>query len=97
MVSSVGSIQNQAMDLMQQRKSQILEKLKNGFMDSLYDIQDGFLDFVIWLVSNSIYLMFWAVVFIVAGLVIRKKVHKRRLMKQLKEIGKEDGTMDDKE
>ncbi|MBR2401270.1 MAG: hypothetical protein IKB01_00685 [Lachnospiraceae bacterium] len=30
MVSSVGSIQNQAMDLMQQRKSQILEKLKNG-------------------------------------------------------------------
>ena len=30
MVSSVGSIQNQAMDLMQQRKTQILEKLKNG-------------------------------------------------------------------
>jgi len=30
MVSSVGSIQNQVMDLMQQRKSQILEKLKNG-------------------------------------------------------------------
>ena len=30
MVSSVGSIQNQAMDLMQQRKSQILEKMKNG-------------------------------------------------------------------
>jgi len=30
MVSSVGSIQNQAMDLLQQRKSQILEKLKNG-------------------------------------------------------------------
>lgn len=30
MVSSVGSIQNQAIDLMQQRKSQILEKLKNG-------------------------------------------------------------------
>ena len=30
MVSSVGSIQNQAMELMQQRKSQILEKLKNG-------------------------------------------------------------------
>ncbi len=29
MESSVGSIQNQAMDLMQQRKSQILEKLKN--------------------------------------------------------------------
>lgn len=30
MVSSVGSIQNQAMELMQQRRSQILEKLKNG-------------------------------------------------------------------
>ena len=30
MVSSVGSVQNQAMDLLQQRKSQILEKLKNG-------------------------------------------------------------------
>lgn len=73
------------------------EKLQNGFMNSLYDIQDGFLDFVIWLVSNSIYLVFWAVVFIVAGLVIRKKIHKRRLMKQLKEIGKEDGTMGDKE
>lgn len=73
------------------------EKLKNGFMDSVYDIQDGFLDFVIWLVSNSIYLLFWAVVFIVAVFVVRKKVHKKRLMKQLKEIGKSDGTMDDKE
>ncbi|MBQ8038308.1 MAG: hypothetical protein IJ274_00285 [Lachnospiraceae bacterium] len=30
MVNSVGTIQNQAMELMQQRKSQILEKLKNG-------------------------------------------------------------------
>jgi len=30
MVNSVGSIQSQAMDLMQQRKAQILEKLKNG-------------------------------------------------------------------
>lgn len=30
MVSSVGSIQSQTIDLMQQRKSQILEKLKNG-------------------------------------------------------------------
>ena len=30
MVSSVGSIQGQTIDLMQQRKSQILEKLKNG-------------------------------------------------------------------
>ena len=30
MVSSVGSIQNQAAELLQQRKSQILEKLKNG-------------------------------------------------------------------
>jgi len=30
MVSSVGSIQSQAMELLQQRKSQILEKLKNG-------------------------------------------------------------------
>ena len=30
MVSSVGSVQNQAIDLLQQRRSQILEKLKNG-------------------------------------------------------------------
>lgn len=30
MVNSVGSVQNQAMDLLQQRKAQILEKLKNG-------------------------------------------------------------------
>ena len=73
------------------------EKLQNGFMDSVYDIQDGFLDFVIWLVSNSIYLLFWAVVFIVAVFVIRKKSYKKRLTKQLKEIGKEDGTMGDKE
>ena len=73
------------------------EKLKNGFMNSLYDIQDGFLDFVIWFVSNSIYLVFWAVVCIVAGFVIRKKMHKKRLTKQLKEIGKEDGTMGNQE
>lgn len=74
-----------------------LEKLKNGFMDSLYDIQDGFLDFIIWFVSNSIYLIFWAVVFVIAVVVIRKKEYKRKMMKQLKEIGKQNGTMDDKE
>ena len=73
------------------------EKLQNGFMNSLYEIQDGFLDFVIWLVSNCIYLLFWAVVFVVAVFVVRKKFHKRKLVKQLKEIGKEDGTMGDKE
>ena len=73
------------------------EKLQNGFMNSLYDIQDGFLDFVIWLVSNSIYLVFWGVIFLTVGIVIRKKFHKRKLVKQLKEIGKDDGTMGDKE
>lgn len=30
MINSVGSVQSQAMELMQQRKAQILEKLKNG-------------------------------------------------------------------
>lgn len=73
------------------------EKLKNGFMDSIYEIEDSFLNLVIWFVSNCLYLLFWAVVFVVAVFVIRKKMHKRKLVKQLKEIGKEDGTMGDKE
>lgn len=73
------------------------EKLKNGFMDSLYDIQDGFLRFVIWLVSNCLYLVFWGAVFVVLLVVARRKLAKRRQVRNLEEIKKENGTMGNQE
>ena len=73
------------------------EKLKNGFMDSLYDIQDGFLRFVVWVVSNSLYLVFWAVVTVVLVVVVKRKVQKKRQVKQLEETKKENGTMGNQE
>ena len=52
------------------------QKMKAGFKDSIYDIKDGFTEFIIWFVSNIPYLVFWSAVIIVAVIVILKKRKK---------------------
>ncbi|WP_310605358.1 DUF4349 domain-containing protein [Anaerosporobacter sp.] len=54
------------------------QKMKAGLSDTLYDIVDGFNDFLIWIVSNIPYFVFWGVVIVVACLVIKRKRKKRR-------------------
>lgn len=54
------------------------ERMVKGFSESLEDIRDGFVNFGIWVVINSPYLLIWGVVIAVIVLVIRKKLKKRK-------------------
>lgn len=56
----------------------LLTRMKDGFVDTWYDLQDGGANFLVWLVTNFLYLIIWAVI-IIAAIVIIKKVLKKKI------------------
>ena len=54
------------------------ERITEGFGDSIEDITEGVKEFFIWLVVNSPYLVIWAVLILIALLIVRKRFRKRR-------------------
>lgn len=70
------------------------EKIATGFMDSVFDIGDGLVNFGIDCVINLPYLMLWAVVLLIVFIIIRfiiKQVKKAREKKQAKKMQKDAG------
>ena len=59
----------------------VFTRMKDGFANTWYDIQDGFADFVVWLVTNALYLVLWAVILVTAVVVVKKQIKKRRIKK----------------
>ncbi len=59
----------------------LVSRMKDGFADTWYDIKDGLADFAVWLVTNLLYLVIWAVI-IVAAVVVVKKINKSRKAKR---------------
>lgn len=53
----------------------LLSRMKDGFADTWYDIKDGLADFAVWFVSNFLYLVMWAVIIVVAVVLVKKKVN----------------------
>ncbi len=53
-------------------------RMKDGFSDTWYDIKDGMADFAVWVVTNLLYLIIWAVVLTVAFVIVRKTLKKRK-------------------
>lgn len=53
-------------------------RMKDGFSDTLYDIKDGLADFAVWLVTNVLYLCIWAVLLVVAVIVIKKRIKSKK-------------------
>jgi len=53
------------------------ERIRDGFGDSIEEITEGIKEFVIWLAVNSPFLVIWAVLILVALLVIRKRLRKK--------------------
>lgn len=64
----------------------LLTRMKDGFVDTWYDLQDGAANFMVWLVTNVLYLIIWAVVIVVLIVVLKK------LIKRKKKAGKDNGT-----
>ncbi|MBP3618805.1 MAG: DUF4349 domain-containing protein [Lachnospiraceae bacterium] len=57
----------------------LLTRMKDGFTDSWYRLKDSMGDFLVWVVTNSIVLIIWAVVIIAAVLFVKKKIAKRKM------------------
>lgn len=55
-----------------------LEKMSRGLQESLEDIRDGFVDFGIWFVVSSPYLVIWAIVIGLIVLVLKKLFSRKK-------------------
>ena len=50
----------------------VWERIRDGFVSSTEGVADGFVDFFVWIIANSPYLVVWGILLIVAILVLRK-------------------------
>lgn len=72
---------NEVKELTPVEEETIWERIAGGFMDSVRDIADGFMELCIWFVVHIPYLAIWAVVVVAVVIVIRKSIKKRRACK----------------
>lgn len=56
----------------------LLTRMKDGFVDTWYDLQDGGANFLVWFVTNFLYIVIWAAIIIVAVVVGKKIIKKKR-------------------
>ena len=56
----------------------VFTRIKNGFSDSIYNVSEGFKNFIVWFVVNIPYLIIWAVIITIAIIVSRKIYKKKR-------------------
>lgn len=59
----------------------VWERISGGFLDSVHSVADGFVEFAIWLLVNSPFLVIWAVIILVIVLIGRSWSKKRFLKK----------------
>ena len=61
----------------------VRERIRDGFKSSIEGVTEGFVDFFVWVIASSPYLVVWAVV-IAAGIFIAKKLPKVKIRKRNK-------------
>ena len=76
--------------VVEEEEETVWERMAHGFMDSLEDVKDGFVNFGVWFVVNIPYLIIWAVVITVICLVLRR-ITKGKKGKGLKKSRKNKG------
>ena len=59
------------------------QRIRDGFASSIKGLKDGFVDFVVWILANSPYLVLWGVI-LVAFIVLKKKLPKKCFCKKHK-------------
>lgn len=62
----------------------VFQRIRDGFKSSIEGVTDGFVDFFVWIIANSPYLLVWAVIIAVAIFSLKKlpKVKLRRRNKK---------------
>lgn len=81
---------SEVMRVQQQEPKTLGERISNGWSDTMYQIKTGTQDFVVWVVVNLPYLLFWAAVIVVFAGLLRKGIRSRRREKSLKKVGMEE-------
>lgn len=79
-------------------KKTVWDRIKTGFGDNLYNMGEGFKDFVVWFAVNILYIIIWVIVIAVIVIVIRKifgkgkieNIAKHQDISQVQEENKED-------
>ena len=71
----------------------VWERIRDGFGNSLEGVGDGFVNFLVWVLANSPYLVVWGVILVVCVILIRKLRKGRGFRKTVKPApGKEEKT-----
>ena len=71
----------------------VWQRISGGFVKSVHSVADGFVEFVIWLLVNSPFLVIWAVVITLVVLLLRFGRRKRAACKAVKEAAKREKTV----
>ncbi len=59
----------------------VWERIRDGFRSSLSGVGDGIVDFLVWVLANSPYLMVWGLILAAALFLLRKVKIRRRIKK----------------
>lgn len=73
------------------------ERISTGWSDTMYDISTGAQDFLVWVVVNLPYLVFWGVILVVLVVVLKKKSAKRKAKNKGKQSGNNETVLDSEE
>ena len=75
----------------------VWERIQNGWSNTIYDITTGAQDFLVWIVVNLPYLVFWGVVCVVLVVILKKKCRKRAEKKIGKQSKNNETVLDSEE
>lgn len=70
------------------KEETVWERISGGFVESLHSVGDGFVEFGIWLIVNSPFLVIWAVIIVAVIVILRKVIAVRRKRQAVAIAGK---------
>jgi len=78
----------------QQASDTMWDKMKNGLSDTFYDIKIGMENFVVFVVVNFPYLLFWGIIITIGMVIVIRKKRKRVLVQRMNEVEVENPIKD---
>ncbi|MDD3174172.1 MAG: DUF4349 domain-containing protein [Herbinix sp.] len=62
-------------------KPTFTSRIKTGFSDTIYNISEGFKNFVVWFIVNLPYLLIWGLIIFIVVIIVRRYLKKRHMIK----------------
>jgi hypothetical protein len=57
-------------------KPTFTSRIQNGFSDTIYNISEGFKNFVVWFIVNLPYLLIWGIIIFIIIIIVRRYLRK---------------------